>query len=347
LTALGVARIGNLSGLGIDRRSGQKMKRYLKVALGAALSALVLAASAFAAAPANTAPPTVTGTPEVGSTLTTSNGTWSNSPTSYSYRWQRCTGTTCTNITGATTHSYVVQEADAGHTLRSVVTATNADGSSSANSAPTATATAGTGPKNTLHPVVLGDAYVGELLAAGNGKWTPEPDSYTYHWFQCNSAGGSCTPIAGATASRYRVRLADLYQTIRVAVTAHSSSGSTTATSPSTDQVQLVQPVVVAGNATPRLKFSSLRRLGNRVYARFSVCDDSGRISVLERDSKTATLGYVRKFAVTTTSCVTATRSWTPAARFRVKGGTLHVSLQAVDKSGKRSAILSRSLRWR
>jgi hypothetical protein len=95
------------------------------------------------------------------------------------------------------------------------------------------------------------------------------------------------------------------------------------------------------------LTFISLKRRGVRVYARFTVCDDSGRISVLERDSKTATLGYVRKYAVTTRSCVTATRSWVPAPRFRIKGGTLHVSLQAVDKSGKRSKILSRSLRWR
>ena len=326
------------------------MKKFWTAALLAAITAGVLATTAFAAAPANTTPPTVTGTPQVGQTLSTSNGTWTGTPTSYGYRWQRCTGSTCTNIAGATTQTYVVRQADAGHTLRSVVTATNADGSSTANSAPTATVAAGAsggGPKNTLKPVVLGDAFVGELLTAGNGKWEPDPDSFTYRWFQCNSAGGSCLPIAGATASRYRVRLDDLYQTLRVAVTAHSSSGTTTATSDSSDQVQLVQPVVVAGNATPKLRFISVKRLGNRVYARFSVCDDSGRISVVERDSKTGVLGYVRKFAVTTTSCVVATRSWTPAARFRAKGGTLHISLQAVDKSGKRSAVLSRSLRWR
>lgn len=326
------------------------MKRYLSAALGAATAALVLATAAFAAAPGNTVPPAVTGTPQVGQTLSTSNGVWTGVPTSYSYQWQRCTGSTCTNIAGATTQTYVVKPADAGHTLRSVVTATNADGSSTANSAQTATVAAGAsgnGPKNTLKPVVLGDAYVGELLTAGNGKWTPEPDSYTYRWFQCNAAGGSCLPIAGATGSRYRVRLDDLYQTIRVAVTARSSGGSTTATSDSTDQVQLVQPVVVAGNKKPVLTFISLKQLGNKVSARFRVCDDSGRISIVERDSKTGVLGYVRKYAVNTTSCVVATRTWTPASRFRAKGGTLHVSLQAVDKSGQRSAVLSRSLRWR
>jgi hypothetical protein len=323
------------------------MQRYLTAVVLAVLTAGVLATSAFAAAPGNTAPPTVTGTPQIGETLSTSNGAWTGSPTSYAYHWQRCTGSTCTNIAGATGKSYLIVSADSGHTLRSVVTATNADGNSTAFSAQTAAVTEGNGPRNTLLPVILGDAYVDQLLSAGNGKWTPTPDAYTYRWFQCNSAGGSCTPIAGATHSRYRVRLADLYQTLRVTVTARTSTGTRTATSPSSDQVQLVQPVVVAGNKAPTLRFSSLKRLGNRVYARFTVCDDSGRISVLERDSKTATPGYVRKLAVTTTSCITATRSWTPAPRFRVKGGTMHVTLQAVDKSGKRSRVISRSLHWR
>ena len=46
------------------------MQKYLTAALLAVLAAGLLAASAFAAAPGNTAPPTVTGTPQVGETLT-------------------------------------------------------------------------------------------------------------------------------------------------------------------------------------------------------------------------------------------------------------------------------------
>jgi hypothetical protein len=322
------------------------MKRYSFAAVIAAIAAGVLAAAAFAAAPGNTAAPQVSGTPQVGETLTVSNGTWSGSPTSYGYQWQRCTSSTsCASIAGATQQSYTVRSADVGHTLRATVTATNADGSSTANSNQTATVAVGKGPTNTARPVILGDAFVGELLTAGNGRWTGDPTSFGYRWFQCNSAGGSCTAIAGATGDRYRVRLDDLYQTIRVAVTAKNAEGQRSATSDSTDQVQLVQPVQVAGNNAPRLTFISLKRLGSRLYARVRVCDDSGRISLVERDSKTGQLGYVRKYAVTTTSCVNATRSWTPAPRFR--HGVMRVSLQAVDKSGKRSAILSRSLRWR
>ena len=39
--------------------------------------------------PVNTAAPTVSGTAQVGQTLTVTNGSWDNSPTGYTYQWQR------------------------------------------------------------------------------------------------------------------------------------------------------------------------------------------------------------------------------------------------------------------
>ncbi len=70
----------------------------------------------------------------------TTNGTWTNSPTSYEYQWERCnaTGGECTSIEGATKATYTPLEADVEHTLVAKVTATNAGGSSSAHSAATA-----------------------------------------------------------------------------------------------------------------------------------------------------------------------------------------------------------------
>jgi len=80
-------------------------------------------------APANTSPPTITGTPEVGATLTATPGTWTGTePITYAYQWRRCdsTGTTCTDIPDATATTYTATTADTGATLTVAVTATNA-----------------------------------------------------------------------------------------------------------------------------------------------------------------------------------------------------------------------------
>jgi hypothetical protein len=48
--------------------------------------------AAHALAPVSTAPPTISGTPQVGQVLTAAEGTWSNSPASYAYQWLHCNG---------------------------------------------------------------------------------------------------------------------------------------------------------------------------------------------------------------------------------------------------------------
>src|SRR4051812_13994661 len=92
-------------------------------------------------APTNSAAPTISGTPQVGQTLTASPGTWNSQTTpTYAYQWQRCdtAGNNCAAIPGATSQTYTVQNADVDHTLRVAVTATNPSGSGSATSAQTA-----------------------------------------------------------------------------------------------------------------------------------------------------------------------------------------------------------------
>jgi acid phosphatase type 7 len=93
-----------------------------------------------AAPPVNQTPPTISGRPEDGQTLTASAGTWSGSlPIAYAYQWKRCTadGTSCGDLAGETAPTHAVTAADVGATLRVAVTASNAVGSSSAASAPT------------------------------------------------------------------------------------------------------------------------------------------------------------------------------------------------------------------
>jgi hypothetical protein len=81
--------------------------------------------------PQNITPPVISGTPKAGDRLTCSQGTWTNSPTSYHYLWSR----EGTPLVGATSTTYVVQMLDEGTTLTCTVTASNAFGSASATSA--------------------------------------------------------------------------------------------------------------------------------------------------------------------------------------------------------------------
>ena len=76
------------------------------------------AASAAKPAPKNTAAPTMSGTDQQGDALSTTNGSWSNSPSSYGYQWQDCTSSSsCSNIGGATASSYTLQSSDVGDTV--------------------------------------------------------------------------------------------------------------------------------------------------------------------------------------------------------------------------------------
>ena len=87
----------------------------------------------------NTAPPALTGTAQVGTTLTSSTGSWSPaSGLSFSFRWQRNQeGERWRDIPGATSADYVIAAGDAGVRLRAIVTASGGAGLASAQSAPT------------------------------------------------------------------------------------------------------------------------------------------------------------------------------------------------------------------
>jgi len=305
--------------------------------------ALVVAAfvapAAFAAAPANTALPAISGSATVGQTLTTSDGTWSNSPTGFAYQWLRCNGggNNCSPIAGATQKTYVVAAADVGKTLRARVTATNADGSTSADSAATAAVTTGTAsaaPKNTSLPTVAGTAKVGQTLTADQGAWSGSPTSYAFQWLHCNAdASTSCTDVVGATAKTYVLRTADLGYRMRVKVTARNAKGSATATSAPT---AIVAPATRITNHRPTLTILSAKFLGAVMYARFRICDDSAKnLTIIQTDSRPGVASYTRRFTTLSPPrpCGVYTRHWTPVARFRGPG-RYTLTLKARDKSG-------------
>jgi hypothetical protein len=108
-------------------------------------------------APVNTVAPVVSGTETFGSTLSTTDGTWTGNATiTYTYQWQRGGGS-YSNILGANSSTYTLVQADVNYRIRCVVTGTNSYGNSSANSNAT----------NDIVPSVPGAPTVGTATATG------------------------------------------------------------------------------------------------------------------------------------------------------------------------------------
>lgn len=218
------------------------------LAVGAALVAAVVGSTAearSAAAPSNTSPPTITGDPIVGQTLTATSGAWSTaSPITFTYAWLRCdtAGASCA-LAGAG-QTYLVATADIGSTLRVEVTATNTDGSAAAVSSQTAVVTAPVAPANTAEPVISGSPVEASTLTATNGTWTgTSPITFAYQWVRCGADGGlpdgsDCAAIAGATSSSYTLASADVGSRLRVRVTATNGAGTQTVASNATSIVE-------------------------------------------------------------------------------------------------------------
>jgi hypothetical protein len=191
--------------------------------------------------PRNTAAPAISGTATVGSTLTTSDGTWTGTPTiTYTRQWQQRANTTApwSDIPGATTSTYTVLAADQGRGLRAVIGAGNRISSwSLAATAPVAIGA----PANTVLPAVTGTPRIGSTLTASTGTWTGvTPLTYAYQWQRSNNNGASWSSISGATARTFGTRLSDLGYRIRVAVTATNSAGSAQALSSAVGPVRLL-----------------------------------------------------------------------------------------------------------
>jgi hypothetical protein len=214
-------------------------------AIGSTPASSAASATVLPLPPSNTVLPSVSGAAVEGQTLSVNNGTWSGSPTSFSYQWEDCntSGGGCSSVSGAASASYKLVAGDVGHTLRVVVTASNAGGSGEVTSAATAVVTAPqSAPSNTVLPSVSGSAEEGQTLSASTGTWTESPTSFSYQWEDCNTSGGSCSSISGANASSYKLVASDLGHTLRIVVTASNASGSTPATSTATSTVVSLSP---------------------------------------------------------------------------------------------------------
>jgi len=194
--------------------------------------AVAVGSLVIAQPPANTSPPTVTGTARQGQTLTASSGSWSPAATSYAYQWQRAASASSSwsAISGATGATYVPAAADVGGRLRVLVTAANSHGSGTATSTPIGPIASGA-PSSTAAPSVSGTLREGQAMTASTGSWSPAATSYAYQWQRAANGGSTWSVIPGATTTSYVSAAADAGGRLRVLVTATNSYGQATTTS--------------------------------------------------------------------------------------------------------------------
>jgi len=110
-------------------------------------------------------------------------------------------------------------------------------------------------PANTSPPAISGSAQQGQTLTASQGSWSGSPTSYAYQWSRCDSSGGACANISGATGTSYLLGSGDLGFTIRVLVTARNSAGSAAVSSAATAVVTVAPAPAPASSTTTYHQF--------------------------------------------------------------------------------------------
>jgi hypothetical protein len=183
--------------------------------------------------PRNLTLPEITGRKEVGAKLKCLPGTWSGNPTPvFTYQWL----VGGSEIPAATGESYTVIAAQQGLVISCRVTATNPEGSASAES--NGVSVPGIKPESVEAPQVSGSPVVGSSLKCGPGLWNGKPPpTFSFQWLRDGVA------IAAATAQTYTVELADQGHSLSCTVRATNGEGS--AEAHSSNALAVPVPVVL------------------------------------------------------------------------------------------------------
>ena len=203
--------------------------------VGTAIDVKLTAATTTTTNTLATGAPTITGTAQVGQTLTAGTTAIMDADgltsVSYTYQWIRvATDNTETNISSATASTYTLVAADQGTTVKVTVSFTDdANNPETLTSAATAAVAAAPNTLATGAPTITGTAQVGQTLTASttgiadaNGLTSP---TYTYQWIRVD--GTDEADIAAANSSTYILVAADLGTTLKVRVTFADDLGHT------------------------------------------------------------------------------------------------------------------------
>ena len=221
--------------------------------------------------------PTISGTAQVGETLTADITDIADDDgltnVSYSYQWIWNDGNNDTDIAGETASTYTLLDDDVGKTIKVRVTFTDeANNEETLTSAVTGAVTAAANNPATGQPTISGTVRVGETLTADTSGIADDDGldnvSYSYQWV----AGGSDIPRA--TSSSYTLTTSEQGQTIQVRVSfTDDADNEETLTSAATAAVAAKPNSLATGQPT----ISGIAHAGQTLTAGTSgIADDDG-----------------------------------------------------------------------
>jgi hypothetical protein len=183
--------------------------------------------------PINISLPIIFGTAKVGVTINTTNGTWSNTPTSFTYQWN----SEGVPIAGANASSYVPVSSDVGNTLTVSVGGVNNFGSGPTVTSLPSFAVIDIIPTINTPASIPSTPMVGSPITAVDAIWNNSVISLAYQW-KVAGVNGTGT---GANTLTYTPVSGDVGLTLTITVTATNSGGtslpSTSAASAAVDAV--------------------------------------------------------------------------------------------------------------
>ena len=278
-----------------------------------------------------TGAPTISGTAQVGQTLTASTSDISDSDgladAIFTYQWIANDGTEDTDIQDATVSTYTLTAADEGKTIKVRVSFTD-DGGSQETRTSVATVAVAAIPNSpaTGAPTISGTAQVGQALNASTSDISDSDGlinaTFTYQWLADD------TDITDATGSTYTLAAADEGKTIKVRVSFTDDGGNQeTLTSAVTVAVAAIPNSAATGAPT----ISGTAQVGQALNASTSdISDSDGLIN--------ATFTY--QWLADDTDITDATGStYTLAAAD--EGKTIKVRLSFTDDSGHQEMLTS------
>ena len=286
-----------------------------------------------------TGAPTISGTAQVGQTLTASTSDISDSDgladAIFTYQWIANDGTEDTDIQNATGSTYILATADEGKTIKVRVSFTD-DGGNRETLTSAATVAVAVIPNSaaTGAPTISGTAQVGQTLTASTSGISDSnglADAiFTYQWIA--NDGTEDTDIQNATGSTYILAAADEGKTIKVRVSFTDDGGNQeTRTSAVTVAVAAIPNSAATGAPT----ISGTAQVGQALTASTSGISDSNGLA-----DAIFTYQWVANDGTEDTDIQNATVStYTLAAAD--EGKTIKVRVSFTDDGGNQETLTS------